>query len=78
MGGDKGLPYFPLQEDNAFLGWRGVRLTLDNPGIFLTQLLRALLRANAGLGNLRILLPTISSTGEVDAVRVSCLLAPAC
>ena len=68
VGGDKGLPYFPMQEDNAFLGWRGIRLTLDNPGIFLTQL-RALLRANAGIGNLKILLPMISSTREVNAVR---------
>lgn len=68
VGGDKGLPYFPMQEDNAFLGWRGIRLTLDNPGIFLTQL-RALLRANAGIGNLKILLPMISSAREVDAVR---------
>ena len=68
VGGDKGLPYFPLQEDNAFLGWRGIRLTLDNPGIFLTQL-RALLRANAGIGNLNILLPMISSIREVDAVH---------
>jgi phosphotransferase system, enzyme I, PtsP len=67
VGGDKGLPYFPMQEDNAFLGWRGIRLTLDNPGIFLTQL-RALLRANAGIGNLQILLPMISSVREVDAV----------
>lgn len=68
VGGDKGLPYFPMQEDNACLGWRGIRLTLDNPGIFLTQL-RALLRANAGIGNLQILLPMISSAREVDAVR---------
>jgi phosphotransferase system enzyme I (PtsP) len=68
VGGDKGLPYFPIQEANAFLGWRGIRLTLDNPGIFLTQL-RALLRANAGIGNLQILLPMISSAREVDAVR---------
>ena len=68
VGGDKGLPYFPMQEDNAFLGWRGIRLTLDNPGIFLTQL-RALLRANVGMGNLRILLPMISSAREVDAVQ---------
>ncbi|MBE0547853.1 MAG: phosphoenolpyruvate--protein phosphotransferase [Rubrivivax sp.] len=68
VGGDKGLPYFPLQEENAFLGWRGIRLTLDNPGIFLTQL-RALLRANAGMGNLKVLLPMISSAREVDAVR---------
>ena len=34
VGGDKSLPYFPMQEDNAFLGWRGIRLTLDKPGIF--------------------------------------------
>jgi phosphotransferase system enzyme I (PtsP) len=68
VGGDKALPYFPLHENNAFLGWRGIRLTLDNPDIFLTQL-RALLRANAGLGNLRILLPMISSAREIDAVR---------
>jgi len=68
VGGDKGLPYFPLNEDNAFLGWRGIRLALDNPGIFLTQL-RALLRANAGIGNLRVLLPMISSCREVDAVH---------
>jgi phosphotransferase system enzyme I (PtsP) len=68
VGGDKRLPYFPMQEDNAFLGWRGIRLMLDNPGILLTQL-RALLRANAGIGNLQILLPMISSAREVDAVQ---------
>jgi phosphotransferase system enzyme I (PtsP) len=68
VGGDKGLPYFPMQESNPCLGWRGIRLTLDNPGIFLTQL-RALLRADAGIGNLQILLPMISSAWEVDAVR---------
>lgn len=68
VGGDKGLPYFPIHEDNSFLGWRGVRLTLDNPGIFLIQL-RAMLRANVGIGNLRILLPMISSAREVDAVK---------
>ena len=68
VGGDKGLPYFPMQETNPCLGWRGIRLTLDNPGIFLTQL-RALVRANVGIGNLQILLPMISSAWEVDAVR---------
>lgn len=68
VGGDKSLPYFPIREDNAFLGWRGIRLTLDNPGIFLTQL-RAMLRANAGNDNLQLLLPMISSPGEVDEVR---------
>ncbi len=68
IGGDKALPYFPIEEANAFLGWRGIRLALDNPGVFLTQL-RALLRANRGLGNLQVLLPMISSVAEVDATR---------
>ena len=66
VGSDKGLPYFPIDEENPALGWRGIRLTLDNPGVFLTQL-RAMLRANAGLGNLQLLFPMITSPGEVDA-----------
>ena len=65
VGGDKALPYFPIQEDNPFLGWRGIRLTLDHPEIFLVQI-RAMLRASAGLDNLRLLLPMISTVGEVD------------
>ncbi len=65
IGGDKNLPYFPVEEDNPFLGWRGIRFTLDHPEIFLTQL-RAMLRANAGLGNLQLLLPMISRVDEVD------------
>jgi phosphotransferase system, enzyme I, PtsP len=68
VGGDKALPYFPVAEDNALLGWRGIRLTLDNPGIFLTQL-RAMLRANAKHGNLQVLLPMISTCSEVDSAR---------
>jgi phosphotransferase system enzyme I (PtsP) len=68
VGGDKALPYFPVAEDNALLGWRGIRLTLDNPGIFLTQL-RAMLRANAKHGNLQLLLPMISACKEVDDAR---------
>jgi phosphotransferase system enzyme I (PtsP) len=68
VGGDKALPYFPVIEDNALLGWRGIRLTLDNPGIFLAQL-RAMLRANASHGNLRVLLPMISACSEVDSAR---------
>ncbi len=67
VGGDKSLPYFPIKEDNAFLGWRGIRVTLDYPGIFLTQL-RAMLRANAGCSNLQLLLPMINSPHEVDEV----------
>jgi phosphotransferase system enzyme I (PtsP) len=66
IGGDKVLPYFSMSEDNPLLGWRGIRVTLDNPGIFLTQL-RAMIRANAGHGNLRLLLPMISTCEEADA-----------
>jgi phosphotransferase system enzyme I (PtsP) len=65
VGGDKSLTYFPIQEDNPFLGWRGIRITLDHPEIFLTQL-RAMLRASVGLNNLRLLLPMVSTLGEVD------------
>ncbi|AHK78408.1 phosphoenolpyruvate-protein phosphotransferase [Ectothiorhodospira haloalkaliphila] len=64
VGGDKALPYFPVTEDNPFLGWRGIRITLDHPEIFLTQL-RAMLRASQGLSNLHILFPMISSLGEL-------------
>lgn len=65
VGGDKSLPYFPIEEDNPFLGWRGIRVTLDHPEIFLVQV-RAMMKANAGLNNLRIMLPMICSVSEVD------------
>ena len=65
IGGDKALPYFPIEEDNPFLGWRGIRVTLDHPEIFLAQI-RAMLKANAGLANLRIMLPMICSVSELD------------
>jgi phosphotransferase system enzyme I (PtsP) len=65
IGGDKPLPYFPVEEQNPFLGWRGVRISLQHPEIFLTQI-RAMLRANVGFGNLQIMLPMITSASEVD------------
>ncbi|HHH36537.1 MAG TPA: phosphoenolpyruvate--protein phosphotransferase [Gammaproteobacteria bacterium] len=68
IGGDKVLPYFPIHEDNPFLGWRGIRVTLDHPEIFVVQL-RAILRASAGLDNLRLLLPMVSHVAEVDQAR---------
>jgi phosphotransferase system enzyme I (PtsP) len=64
IGGDKSLPYFPIVEDNPFLGWRGIRVTLDHPEIFLAQI-RAMLRANEGVGNLRIMLPMICNVSEL-------------
>jgi phosphotransferase system enzyme I (PtsP) len=65
IGGDKPLPYFPMHEANPFLGWRGIRITLDHPEIFLTQV-RAILRASVGLDNLQILLPMITTVSELD------------
>lgn len=70
VGGDKSLPYFPITEDNPFLGWRGIRITLDHPEIFLVQV-RAMIRANQHHKNLEIMLPMISNVNEVDeAVRL--------
>jgi phosphotransferase system enzyme I (PtsP) len=68
VGGDKILSYFSVTEDNPFLGSRGVRFSLSHPEIFQIQL-RALLRANAVHGNLRILFPMIARVSEADAVR---------
>jgi phosphotransferase system enzyme I (PtsP) len=65
VGGDKILPYFAVEEDNPFLGCRGIRFSLEHPEIFLIQL-RALLRANADFQNLQLLLPMITRVGEVD------------
>lgn len=68
VGGDKQLPYFPIEEDNPFLGWRGIRLTLDHPEIFLVQI-RAMIKANVFTSNLHIMLPMISDIGEIDEAQ---------
>ncbi|EKN4776456.1 phosphoenolpyruvate--protein phosphotransferase [Yersinia enterocolitica] len=68
IGADKQLPYMPISEENPCLGWRGIRVTLDQPEIFLIQV-RAMLRANARTGNLGILLPMITSLEEVDEAK---------
>ncbi|ORT49170.1 phosphoenolpyruvate-protein phosphotransferase [Vibrio sp. qd031] len=65
VGGDKSLPYLPIQEENPFLGWRGIRFTLDHPDIFLIQI-RAMLVASIQRNNLSILLPMISNMQELD------------
>lgn len=66
IGGDKPLPYFPIEEDNPYLGWRGIRVSLDHPEIFLVQV-RGMLKASEGLNNLRIMLPMITSVSEISA-----------
>lgn len=69
VGGDKPVAgiQFP-QEENPFLGWRGVRMCLDRPDIFKIQL-RALLRA-AVSGNVKVMLPMVSDISELRRTRV--------
>ena len=68
VGGDKPLPYFKVpQEPNPVLGWRGIRLSLQWPDMFYTQL-RALLRASAH-GRVRILLPMITMVEEFQRAK---------
>jgi phosphotransferase system enzyme I (PtsP) len=66
IGGDKGLPYFsPPKEDNPFMGWRSVRVSLDNRDIFRTQI-AAILMAGCH-GPVKLLFPMISSLDETRA-----------
>jgi phosphotransferase system enzyme I (PtsP) len=68
VGGDKMLPYLRQPaEENPALGWRAIRLSLDRPGLLRTQV-RALLRAAAGQ-ELRLLLPMVTTVGEVDLAK---------
>jgi phosphotransferase system enzyme I (PtsI) len=68
VGGDKPLPYFGMpHEPNPVLGWRGLRLSLEWPDMFYTQV-RALLRASAH-GNLRILVPMVTMVEEFRRAR---------
>ncbi|HEY4392177.1 MAG TPA: phosphoenolpyruvate--protein phosphotransferase, partial [Paenibacillus sp.] len=69
IGGDKQLEYFTIpDEENPVLGFRAIRISLDNKDIFKTQLL-AILRASA-YGNVKILYPMISSLDEVRKANV--------
>lgn len=68
IGGDKDLPYLELsREMNPFLGYRAIRLCLDRPEIFRTQL-RAILRASA-FGNIKIMFPMISGISEIRQAK---------
>jgi phosphotransferase system enzyme I (PtsP) len=70
IGGDKALPYFsPPKEDNPFMGWRSVRVSLDNRDIFRTQI-EAILMAGIH-GPVKLLFPMISSMDEIrDCLEV--------
>ena len=68
VGGDKVLPYFRVRkEENPALGWRAIRMALDRPALFRTQI-RALLRAAQGR-ELRIMLPMIADVAELKAAK---------
>jgi len=68
IGGDKGLPYFSYpHEDNPFLGWRSIRVSLDEEEIFREQLAGILLAAPAGQAT--IMFPLISCLDEVRRIR---------
>jgi phosphoenolpyruvate-protein phosphotransferase len=69
VGGDKDLPGIDqADEDNPFLGWRGIRMSLDTPELFEPQL-RAILRAAAN-GNLKVMFPMVADVGELEAAKV--------
>ena len=68
VGGDKNLPGVNQpEEENPFLGWRGIRMCLDVPELFKPQL-RAILRAGA-LGNLKVMFPMIADVEEVRSAK---------
>lgn len=68
IGGDKPPSYLPIpQEMNPFLGWRAIRISLDEQDLFKTQL-RAILRAAAGY-NARIMFPMVSDLDELRRAR---------
>ena len=69
IGGDKPIPYMRLgPEANPFLGWRGIRQSLDCPDMLRTQL-RAILRASHG-HTVQVMFPMVASAPEVRAAKV--------
>ncbi|WP_394151983.1 phosphoenolpyruvate--protein phosphotransferase [Vibrio maritimus] len=69
VGGDKPLAAYPMpEEENPFLGQRGVRLCLKHEELFATQL-RAVIRAHAEQPNIQLMIPMIATVSEVKAVK---------
>ncbi|MBF0265956.1 MAG: phosphoenolpyruvate--protein phosphotransferase [Gammaproteobacteria bacterium] len=69
IGGDKTLPYFHISEENPFLGWRGIRISLDHPEIFMIQL-KAMIIASEHSNNLHIMLPMVSTLSEIEEAKL--------
>lgn len=68
IGGDKVLPYLrSTKEENPAIGWRAIRMSMDRPALFRSQV-RALLHAGEG-HELRIMIPMVSEAREIDLVR---------
>jgi phosphoenolpyruvate-protein phosphotransferase (PTS system enzyme I) len=68
IGGDKALPYLQMEsEENPFLGHRAIRLCLDRPDLFKTQL-RAILRAGLH-GNYRVMFPMVATLDELRRAK---------
>jgi len=68
IGGDKPPSYMPFPDEmNPFLGWRAIRISLDEPELFKTQL-RAILRAAVG-HQARIMFPMVSDLDELRSAR---------
>jgi phosphotransferase system enzyme I (PtsI) len=70
IGGDKAVPYLGFErEENPFLGWRAIRVSLDMEQMFCRQL-RAILRASAE-GDVRVMFPMIATLEElIEAKRI--------
>jgi phosphoenolpyruvate-protein phosphotransferase len=73
VGGDKPLPYLDLgEEENPFLGWRGIRFCLDMPEIFLPQLraiLQASVRDDGTTANVKLMFPMIGTLAELRRAK---------
>ncbi|RNC70995.1 MAG: phosphoenolpyruvate--protein phosphotransferase [Desulfuromonadales bacterium] len=68
IGGDKTLPYFPMaREDNPFMGWRSIRVSLEREDIFRVQLAGVLLASSHG--KVSLMFPMVSSIGEIWQIK---------
>lgn len=70
IGGDKSVPYLGLEhEPNPFLGWRAIRMIRERPDVLEDQMRALLVAASETDTKLHIMLPLVSSVGEVERAR---------